>query len=529
MFTRFRVAVGALALCTPAAAIGLSGQPAHADPTPPPVLKLSAPSTQTIYSYNHRIDGGLGIRLIDSAAPFELRVERPDYNSPLQAFERISGVDVPLPTNLPVSFNKLSGFLVMKFTPAGTNKNTAFVRWMGACIGQQTDRVDPDAPGESDYPVGCYYNPYALGSLMGIQQGYAASVTDQWGGSSFRVPAGRWSVSIKVNSTWANALQIPAANRGVTSTVVVKDQGDGCVVYDRTAARGCRTVPRVARTAAPAAPAVVRPTARSAVTAADLPPGTPLPDLRALPATGFAISPNGNYLQFSATVWNAGTSPMVVDGFRRDGEDIMDGYQYFYGADGKQLPQYVKVGTFVWDPRPTHLHWHFKSFAAYSILPQGLTPQPAGQAHNVGGVDSRKEAFCLANTDAVDLAGPGADMSPDNTNLATACGDYTSLSTREVLAAGWGDTYAQFRAGQSFDLRNLANGCYNVWVEGNPVINATTGARTLIESNTSNNRAHRKVCIGGVLGHRTITRIGKVGLVDDSGYADQGPTPVPVD
>ncbi|HWU20379.1 MAG TPA: hypothetical protein VN088_02565, partial [Nocardioides sp.] len=270
-----------------------------------------------------------------------------------------------------------------------------------------------------------------------------------------------------------------------------------------------------------ARPSGVRPSAERAITAADLPPGTPLPDLRALPATGFRISPNGNFLQFSATVWNGGTSPMVVDGFR-SGDLTMDGYQYFYGADGKQLPDYVKVGGFEWDPRPTHMHWHFKSFAAYSLLPLGVTPQPSGHAHDVGGVDSRKEAFCLANTDAVDLAGTAADMNPSNTDLATACGDYTSLSTREVLAAGWGDTYAQFRAGQSFDLRKLPNGCYNVWVEGNPVVNATTGARTLIESDTSNNRARRKVCIGGRTDHRTITRIAKVGLVDDPGYAQEG-------
>jgi hypothetical protein len=211
----------------------------------------------------------------------------------------------------------------------------------------------------------------------------------------------------------------------------------------------------------------------------------------------------------------------VVDGFR-DGPDNMDGYQYFFGPDGKQLPDYVHVGSFEWDPRPTHMHWHFKSFAAYSLLPLGQTPQPSGHAHDVGGVDSRKEAFCLANTDAVDLAAPGAAMNPDNTDLATACGDYTSLSTREVLAAGWGDTYAQFRAGQSFNLRNLANGCYNVWVEGNPVIDPATGARTLIESDTTNNQSHRRVCIGGYAGHRTIRSIQRIGLVDDSGYADQG-------
>ncbi|GAB3862164.1 hypothetical protein GCM10028801_27230 [Nocardioides maradonensis] len=521
MSLRFRIAAGALALATPILSAGLASQPASADTPPPPALKLSAPAKQTIYTYGNSVYGGFGVRLVNSGGPFELRVTRPDYDTPLQAFERIGGTDVPLSTDLPVTFNALGSFLFMKFTPLGTTRNKAFFHRFDSCIGQQADRVDPAAPGESDYPTQCYYSPYALGALMGIQQGYAASVTDQFGGLNVRVPTGRWQVAIKVNPLWARALQIPLANRSVTSTVVVKRES-GCIV-DRTAARGCRTAPRTAPRSTPrlAQPSGVRPSAQRAITAAELPPGTPLPDLRALPATGFQISPNGNFLQFSATVWNGGTSPMVVDGFRT-GDLTMDGYQYFYGPDGKQLPDYVKVGTFEWDARPTHLHWHFKSFAAYSMLPLGVTPQPSGHAHDVGGVDSRKEAFCLANTDAVDLAGPGADMNPSNTDLATACGDYTSLSTREVLAAGWGDTYAQFRAGQSFDLRNLPNGCYNVWVEGNPVVNAATGARTLIESDTTNNQAKRRICIGGTTGHRTIRGIQKIGLVDDPGYAYAG-------
>ncbi|HJQ07353.1 MAG TPA: hypothetical protein VJ872_18025 [Nocardioides sp.] len=517
MSLRFRVAVGALALATPVLATGSASQAATADTPPPPVLKLSAPAKQVVYADGTSVYGGFGLRLVNSGGPFELRVTRPDYDNAPQAYERIGGVDVALPTDLPVSFNELGSFLSLKFTPLGTNPNKAFFRRIGSCIGQQADRVDPAAPAESDYPTQCSYSPYALGSLMGIQQGYAASVTDQWGGAPIRVPAGRWQVTMAVAWPWARALDIPAANRTVTSTVVVRRQS-GCIV-DRVAARGCRAVART--TPRPAQPSGVRPSAQRAITAGELPPGTPLPDLRALPATGFQISPNGNFLRFSATVWNGGTSPMVVDGFRT-GDLTMDGYQYFFGPDGKQLPDYVKVGTFEWDARPTHLHWHFKSFAAYSLLPLGVTPQPAGHAHDVGGVDSRKEAFCLANTDAVDLAGPGADTNPGNTDLATACGDYTSLSTREVLAAGWGDTYAQFRAGQSFDLRKLPNGCYNVWVEGNPVVNATTGARTLIESDTTNNQAKRRICIGGRTDHRTIRSIQKIGLVDDPGYAYQG-------
>jgi hypothetical protein len=248
----------------------------------------------------------------------------------------------------------------------------------------------------------------------------------------------------------------------------------------------------------------------TAVPAAHEPQGTsggradgPVPDLRALPAWGIQTSPGGNYLQFSATVWNAGDSPLVVDGFRREGEDEMDAYQYFFDGDGNQTG-YQAVGQLHWDPKPTHQHWHFEDFAKYVLLDADQTQV----------VKSRKEAFCLANTDAVDQTVPNADWNPDNTDLATACGDHGSLSIREVLVPGWGDTYAQFRAGQSFDLRGLPNGTYYVAVIANPV-------NRLVEASTDNNVSLRKVLIGGKEGHRTV-RVPQVGIIEEPDLGNGG-------
>ena len=99
---------------------------------------------------------------------------------------------------------------------------------------------------------------------------------------------------------------------------------------------------------------------------------------------------------------------------------------------------------------------------------------------------------------------PGV-WNPENTDLATSCGDYGSLSIREVLASGWGDTYAQFRAGQSFDLRGLPNGTYYVAVMANP-------DGRLVESATDNNVSLRQVVIGGRPGQRTV-RVPQVGVI----------------
>ncbi len=128
---------------------------------------------------------------------------------------------------------------------------------------------------------------------------------------------------------------------------------------------------------------------------------------------------------------------------------------------------------------------------------------------------SRKESFCLANTDAVDYTVEGADWKPENTDLHTSCGDRGSISLREVLSAGSGDTYDQFRAGQAFRVDNLPpNGDYYIAVEANP-------NRNLVESNTSNNRALRKVRLSGTPTNRRVTFY-KVGLVDDHGYGGRG-------
>ena len=211
------------------------------------------------------------------------------------------------------------------------------------------------------------------------------------------------------------------------------------------------------------------------------------------------MSRGGDHLQFSATVWNAGDSPLVVDGFRREGEDEMDAYQYFFDGDGNQTG-FQQVGHMHWDAKPTHQHWHFEDFARYTLL----------AADKTEAVKSHKEAFCLANTDAVDETVPNASWNPFNTDLSTSCGDFNSLSIREVLASGWGDTYAQFRAGQSFDLRGLPNGKYFVAVIANP-------KNRLVEASTDNNVALRKVFIGGTPGNRTV-RVPQVGLIVEDNF-----------
>ncbi len=467
------VLVAALALALPATT---AGSAAADDPgrTPAAVspLRLWAPDRIEAFAYGKRVYSDLGLRVIAQGAPFELWSTRSSYDEQIATtWRRGAAGDVPLPAGSMQDFSGLRSFLTLTITPkAGGPALT--VRRKG-CLDAWSERIDPAAPATSPYPRACWYNPYSLGSVQGLQEGWAAPVLAQRG--PLRLAAGTYTVTASIAPRYVSAFGLAPADATRTLTLVVRNDTESAVGRARPG--------RVAR------PAAHRPAGPAARRAAG-----PVPDLRSLPAWGIRVSENGNYLQFSATVWNAGDSPLVVDGFRRDGEDEMDAYQYFFDGAGHQTG-YQQVGQMHWDPRPSHQHWHFEDFARYVLL----------RADRTEAVRSRKEAFCLANTDAVDQTVPGAVWNPENTDLATSCGDYGSLSIREVLASGWGDTYAQFRAGQSFDLEGLPNGTYYIAVMANP-------DGRLVESATDNNVSLRQVVIGGRQDHRTV-RVPQVGVI----------------
>ena len=220
-----------------------------------------------------------------------------------------------------------------------------------------------------------------------------------------------------------------------------------------------------------------------------------LPDLAALPAWGIEVDRVGarDVLSFGATVWNAGPAPLIVEGYRTVGSDTMAAYEYF--SSGGTVVGRAPVGTFEFDRRPGHEHWHFEQFARYRLLDDG------GQQI----LRSKKEGFCLAPTDAVDLLVPGAVWRPGVLGFSE-CGGPSALWIRETLPAGWGDTYEQSRPGQAFDITSLPNGTYQIEVTANP-----TGE--LFEVDASNDTQLRTVILHGTPGHRWVT-VPPVGDVD---------------
>ncbi|HVX44402.1 MAG TPA: lysyl oxidase family protein [Mycobacteriales bacterium] len=460
----------AIAVASTAALVGAVPAAGASAPVPGLRLAVASPSV-TIDSYGgSRVRLDLGAYLIAGDQPFEVQIKRKSYADPITAVQLDPGGSKhPLKGAVLTDFSGFRRFFYIRVTNSAGQQVVG--RYQKFCPNGESSRTRPDAPGTSPYPEGCGGNPFTVGDTWGIQAGWGAPV-NSWDTSSVKLAPGHYTATIGVAAAYRDMLGLPREVQQVKLTV--RSGGE-------FAARSAHSAGR-APTPAAAAP-----------TGPDSVPAGPRPDLRPAPAWGIQTtsgsSPRAgrNYLAFSATVWNAGPSPLVVDGFRRSGQDLMDAYQYFYDSAGNEVG-HAGTGTMEWDPRPGHMHWHFTDFASYRLLNSSKKEV----------VRSQKEAFCLADTDVMDYTVPNANWHPYNTDLHTACGDHTALAVREVLDVGSGDTYEQYLPGQSFDLRGLPNGTYYIQVVANP-------RHRLYESDESNNISLRKVIIGGYRNHRTVT------------------------
>jgi hypothetical protein len=512
------VAAGALVLA--GGGVGV----AEAAATPPALNFVAATGTVTAARYAAEgevyVSLDLGLHVIAGKDPFEIRAKRTGYDKPIVAYRTVRKngkyTQVKLPAGTVKDFTGLADFTIITIKDrAGkvvTSYKTAF------CGNSETSaRTRRDAPATNPYPTRCGgENPFTLGSLWGVQAGWNAPVPDQPATSAplAKLVAGRYTAEATVNPKYRKAFGIPAKNataKVVVNVVDVKTDEKG---LDAARSADAREEPALAQATtagghdrhtaegdASRQVSAYRPEFRAAASRPAVlsaaPKSGPKPDLRSLPAWGISLAqgtdektgePDGKwYVNFGATVWNAGTSPLVVDGFRRTGTEVMDAYQYYFDARGKQVGS-RPAGTMQWDPREGHFHWHFTDFAQYNLL----------KADKKFAVRSGKEAFCLANTDAVDYTIANAKWRPENTDLSTSCGANTVVAVREVLDIGNGDTYSQDRPGQSFEITNLPNGTYYIQVVANP-------ANRLGELSTANNTSLRKIVLGGTPGKRTLS------------------------
>ncbi|WP_127500546.1 lysyl oxidase family protein [Actinoplanes solisilvae] len=492
----------AATLALTAAGVGV----AQAATTVPPLSFVAATGQVTAERWNY--DGeiylslDLGLHVIAGKDPLEIWASRTGYDKPITAERYVvqngKKKKVTLPSGMVPDFNGLKDFTTIKIADeAGTVVSEYTTPFCGNSW--SSARTRPDAPATNPYPQSCGgYNPFTLGAVWGVQAGWNAEVQDEptyTPGQQFDLPVGKYTATASVNQVYRDLFKIPNDQATATVGVTVVDADTDERGLARAKAAGTaqehslHTAEGDAKRQVSAYVPELRAPAKRPTPLKATPTGGPRPDLRSLPAWEIALSEEDgkDYVNFGATVWNAGTSPLLVDGFRRTGTELMDAYQYFFDAKGNQVGS-RPAGTMEWDAREGHLHWHFTDFAQYNLLDstQKLS------------VRSGKEAFCLANTDAVDFTIPNAKWRPENTDLSTSCGANTVVAVREVLDIGNGDTYSQYRPGQSFEITDLPNGTYYIQVLANP-------EKKLAELDTTNNSALRQIILGGTPGARTLT------------------------
>ncbi len=338
---RRRSGVMAFALSVAFLATGLISAPVtHAAGNGPSVrlvpsidkVTLKRPQGQRAY-----LDLGVYVAAVGGA--FEIQASRPDYDTAVSVWQVVrSGGTVtqfPLPSSVENDWRGLSRFLHLVVTDA--DGNVVLDRFHAFCPGAgDLARVSDDGPDIPTYPQFCGGNPFTLGAVWGIDAGWASSAFGYGTNDAIKGPDGHYTATVSISPDYQALFDIPAQDSSVTVDVRVKTtKGNTCLPF-------CGgSVPRPGGgLRGPNTPAVGPPTA--SVPIMTDPDPSIRPDLIALPAWGITIDHqrkrNRDFLDFGATVWDKGPSPMVVEGFRRPGEPIMDGWEYFYDERRTRRP-----------------------------------------------------------------------------------------------------------------------------------------------------------------------------------------------
>jgi hypothetical protein len=475
------VAVLALAAISIPGAAAVGAAAANASGVPGPTLKLEAAqhSGVTVQSFQGfvQMDPGIWLASLGSALQFE--VQRASYTRPVSIAQVIyppygGTVRRPLPAALLDGWNGLRDFL--KMTVRNSAGKVVAAPMLTLCPNTyDPERASPDSPATPVYPQLCGQDPFPLSMVWGIAKGWATDPAEYYPNSPLgpgpfmRLPLGKYQVTETVTPAYMRLFHIsaPGSTQTVAVTVV---KGRGCCA------------------AAPARQGHAGPAALPRVPYLPDPPKSALPDLVPLPSWGISTShtrSGADLLNFGATVWIGGNGPLDVEGFRSNGSPVMKAYQYFW-ENGRVIGR-ARAGTMGFDSQKGHNHWHFEQFARYTLL--NVNKSVAVASHKVG--------FCIGASDPVNLLAPHAVWQPPVIGLTGQCGSPTALWVRETLPVGWGDTYFQTVAGQSFDITHVPNGTYYIEVTANP-------QRVLYETSVRNDVSLRKVILGGGPGHRTV-------------------------
>jgi hypothetical protein len=291
--------------------------------TPLPVLPTtvsligSAPvTTLTRYQPNDTVDFTAALRAQARYGNFEVRAKRASYSEPVRAEVSGTNLHVMLPAS---ATNGFSGFVdALHVRVAKPNRQVVAdfdSDWCPNSFGRR--RMNDSGPSAVRYPDGCTtWNPFTRATIWGIEHGWSTSLASTTADSpnARHVPDGTYILGAMWNPAFARPLGFSTAP--ILMYVKVQSINGGSSGL-RTHASTTQPPPPTGASAAAAA---------ATVPIVNNPSPSSIPDLAALPAWGMTTTAGNDghdYLNFGATVWNAGPTTLTVEGTRVTGQALM--------------------------------------------------------------------------------------------------------------------------------------------------------------------------------------------------------------
>ena len=215
----------AVAACASTLMTMVAASPARAAAGTP---KLFAQYSEiTLHRRNNRpVFLNAGVFVTAVGGDLEFHVGRDDgYLSPITASQWADGAKVQdLDPSLVDGWRGLAGFLHVQIkNPAGNVIEDRDMTWCPGGYGMQ--RVDDSGPDIQRLPqFGCYAMPFTLGTVWGIDEGWAAPVSDRYGSSEpvyISGHDGAYHVTYSFPRAVAQAFGIPREDRRAKVTVHV--------------------------------------------------------------------------------------------------------------------------------------------------------------------------------------------------------------------------------------------------------------------------------------------------------------------
>ncbi|MYV69791.1 protein-lysine 6-oxidase, partial [Streptomyces sp. SID2131] len=205
----------------------MAASPEQAKAATGPRLSLVA-ATGSVTLTSWKEDPGvyldLGTYLTAEGTPLELRATRKSYKDPVvltqTVYEGGKARSKVLPQGTVKDFSGLPGFAEITLTDKAGKK--VLSRAESFCPNNASGRIRPDAPATSKYPESCPTNPFTLGSVWGVEKGWASNTYAGSYTQPVKLAAGTYTARVGVAKKYRDLFGI--ADKPATVKVTVQER-----------------------------------------------------------------------------------------------------------------------------------------------------------------------------------------------------------------------------------------------------------------------------------------------------------------